>query len=95
MHWARLAIQGANSIQLTYSYLGPIVSDFDEIKGNFGQFGGVLSNFELRTAAEGAAKLSNRKAVLKQNDGGFSIKQQHEAFRIIYKSGLRSKFSAL
>ena len=54
MHWARLAIQGANSIQLTYSYLGPIVSDFDEIKGNFGQFGVVFSIFELKKAAEGA-----------------------------------------
>ena len=48
MHWARLATQGANSIQLTYSYLGPIVSDFDEIKGIFGQFGGVLFIFELK-----------------------------------------------
>ena len=54
MHWARLAIQGANSIKLTYSYLGPIVSDSDEIKGNFGQFGVVLSIFELEKAAEGA-----------------------------------------
>ena len=53
MHWARLAMQGANSIKLTYSF-GPIVSDFDEIKGNFGQFGGVLSIFELKKAAEGA-----------------------------------------
>ena len=52
MHWARLATQGANSIQLTYSYLGPIVSDFDEIKGNFGQFGGVFFICELRKAAE-------------------------------------------
>ena len=52
MHWARLATQGANSIQLTYSYLGPIVSDFDEIKGIFGQFGGVLFIFELKKAAE-------------------------------------------
>ena len=54
MHWARLAIQGANSIQLTYSYLGPIVSDFDEIKGNFGEFGVVFPIFELKKAAEGA-----------------------------------------
>ena len=43
MHWARLATQGANSIQLTYSYLGPIVSDLNEIKGIFGQFGGFFS----------------------------------------------------
>ena len=39
--------------------------------------------------------LSNRKAVLKRNDGGFSIEQQDEAFRIIYKPGLRLKFRAL
>ena len=52
MHWARLATQGANSIQLTYSYLGPTVSDFDEIKGIFGQFGCVLFIFELEKAAE-------------------------------------------
>ena len=52
MHWAGLATQGANSIQLTYSELGPIVSDFDEIKGNFVQFGGVLFIFGLKEAAE-------------------------------------------
>ena len=40
-------------------------------------------------------KLSNRKVVLKQNDGGFSIQQQDGAFRIIYKLGLRSKLRAL
>ena len=52
MHWATLATQGANSIQLTYSYLGPIVSDFDEIKGIFGQFGVVVFMLELKKAAE-------------------------------------------
>ena len=56
MHGARLATQGANSIQLTYSLLRPIVSDFDEIKGNFGEFGGVLFIFELEEAAECAQK---------------------------------------
>ena len=45
MHWARLATQGANNIQLTYSYLGPIVSDFDEIKGIFGLVFGVFFSF--------------------------------------------------
>ena len=52
MHWARLATQGANSIPLTYSYLGPIISDCDEIKGIFGQFGGVLFIYEPAKAAE-------------------------------------------
>ena len=95
MHWAGLATQGANSIQLTYSYLGPIVSDLDEIKRIFGQFGGVLFIFELKKAAECAENRQNRKAVLKQNDGGFSVEQQDEAFRIIYKRCLRSRFRAL
>ena len=52
MHWAILATQGANSIQLTYSYLGPTVSDFDEIKDIFGQFGCVRFICELKEAAE-------------------------------------------
>ena len=56
VHWARLATQGANSIQLTYSQLWPIVSDFDEIKGNFGQFGGVLFMVELEKATERAER---------------------------------------
>ena len=46
MQWARRATHGANSIQLTYSYLGPIVLDFDEIKGilvNLGVFFSFLS----------------------------------------------------
>ena len=51
MHLARLATQGANSIKLTNSELGPIVSDFDDIKGNFGQFGSVPLFFELARAA--------------------------------------------
>ena len=51
MHLERLATQGRNSIKLTYSKLGPIVSDFDEIKGNFGQFGGVLFILELEKVA--------------------------------------------
>ena len=51
MQWARLATQGANGIQLTYSLLGPIVLDFDEIKGNFGHFRGVLFIFEPKKAA--------------------------------------------
>ena len=41
------------------------------------------------------SKPSNQKAVPNQNEGDFSTIQQDEAFRIIYKSGLRSKFRAL
>ena len=51
MHWARLATQGANSIQLTYSQLGPMVSDFDKITGNSGQFGSVVFIFEVKKAS--------------------------------------------
>ena len=95
MHLARLATKGANSIKLTYSELWPIVSDFDEIKGNFGQFRGVLFIFRGWEGGCMRWKPSNRRAVLKQNEGGFSIVQQGEAFKTIYKSGLRSKFRAL
>ena len=50
MHLARLATEGANSIKLTYSSLGPILSDFDKGKGNLGQFGGPLLIFGLGEA---------------------------------------------
>ena len=95
MHLARLATQGANSIKLTYSSLGPIVSDFDEIKGNFGQLRSVLFICELKRAAVCAENRQIKKRCQNKMTAVFPIVQPDAAFRIIHKSGLRSKFRAL